>query len=138
MSGSTPKTPPVRIDSFPRPSTSNLRKIIISAAAMVLLAQPALLEPGSLLHDGLLLLSDRPQVLKIARWVQAGGFYFIYGAHVLEAAAFAFVRLRRHGVPIFSLLGLKWLAAVFVGGKFAWAHFDEVVAKKAIGGGRSR
>ncbi|KAH7026046.1 uncharacterized protein B0I36DRAFT_329767 [Microdochium trichocladiopsis] len=134
MSSNTPKTL-VRIDDFPLPPPKTARAIIISGIAMLLSARSSLLEPGSLFYDNILA-SQPAQATRIARWAQQAVFWFLFGAHSLETVGFAFARLRRHGVPIFSLLGFKWLAAVFVGGKFAWAHFDEVVARKAIGGGR--
>ncbi|KXJ90865.1 hypothetical protein Micbo1qcDRAFT_225749 [Microdochium bolleyi] len=135
MSGSSPKTL-VRVDDFPLPSRANIRGILASAALMYASARPSLLEPGSVLHDRLL--AGRAQATSVSRWAQLGLFYFLFGAHTLEMLGFAYVRLRRHGVPIFSVLGFKWLLSVFVGGQYAWAHFDEVVAKKAIAGGRAR
>lgn len=128
-------SPAVKITSFPLPPASTTTAIVITGITMALSARPSLLQPGSLLHDGILSVSS-PQAITAARWVQTGMFWFLFGAHTLEAASFAFLRLRRHGVPILSVLGLKWLAAVFVGGNFTWVHFDKVVAQKALSGKR--
>ena len=130
-----PPSPPVPITHYEWPRDPPLRRaILLSAALMLLSSRRELLQPGSPLHA--LVLAGHPVAQRRALLVQAGIFYFLWGVHALETVFFAWARLRPHGVPLASAVGLRWLATVFVGGKFGLDHFAAVVAAAQEGRGK--
>jgi len=113
-------------NTYTPPSSPHLKPIIICGIVMTLAAAPtpAILHPGNLN-------SPLPEnVATAGRWIQAGLFYFLYGAHAVETLMFM-KRLQEHGVGFLSAAWLKWVATCFVGGKFCFEHFDRLVGKKA-------
>jgi hypothetical protein len=113
-------------NTYTPPSNPHLKPIIICGIVMALSAAPtpAMFYPGN---------PNSPLPANLAtagRWIQAGLFYFLYGAHAVETLMFM-KRLKEHGVGFLSAAWLKWVATCFVGGKFCFEHFDRVVGKKA-------
>lgn len=96
---------------------------------MLLSSRRELLLPGSPLYDHLL--SKSVNALKAATWIQNGLFYFLFGAHAIETVMFVAGKLRKHQVP-FGMVWLKWVLTCFVGGKFCFEHFDNLVAGKTV------
>lgn len=121
-------TQAVKVKDFSLPSGDLGRKVLITGIIMLLSARGELLQPGSPLYD--YVLAGRPTLLRAAKWIQNGLFYFLFGAHGIETPLFAWTRLRPHGVPVFSLLWVKWMLSCFVGGVFVFRQFDEIVAKR--------
>lgn len=72
----------VKIQEFSLPQGELGRKVLITAIVMLLSARRELLEPGSPLHD--YVLAGNPSLLRAARWIQNGLFYFLFGAHSVE------------------------------------------------------
>lgn len=101
------------------------RNTILCGIAMALASRREVIAPGSPIYD--YLLAGRPDALKYAIWLQTVVFYGLVVVHVAEVPLFAYLRLRKHGIPIFSATGLKWLATVFLGGMFTWEHFGNLV-----------
>lgn len=118
---------PIKIDSYSYPAGRLGKNTTICGIIMLLSARRELLLPGSPLYD--FVLSKSPNALKAATWIQNGLFYFLFGAHAIETVMFAFGRLRKHRVP-FGMVWLKWMLSCFVGGKFVFEHFDNVVVHK--------
>ncbi|RMD41109.1 hypothetical protein DV735_g4028, partial [Chaetothyriales sp. CBS 134920] len=116
-------------NTYVLPTGSVGRNILISALLMALSARKEVLLPGSPIYD--YLLAQSPDALRIATYIQTGLFYFLFGAHAAEVPLFAYLRLAKHGVSLFSLAWFQWSATIFVGGKFTWDHFDQVLTKKA-------
>ncbi|RMZ88049.1 hypothetical protein DV736_g4716, partial [Chaetothyriales sp. CBS 134916] len=116
-------------NTYVRPTGSLGRGIVISAIIMALSARKELISPGSPIYD--YLLAQSPEALKIATYIQNGVFYFLFVAHSLEVPLFAYTKLAKHGISLFSLAWWQWAATCFVGGKFCWDHFEKVLAKKA-------
>lgn len=107
--------------SLPPPHLA--KPIVICGLVMVLSASRHL----SAIHAQML--SNSPTAAKCALWVQHGVFWFLYGAHTIESAVFA-KKLREHGVSLLSVAWWKWMAECFVGGKFCFQHFDDMVKNK--------
>lgn len=115
-------------NTYTAPAQPHLRSIIITGIIMALSARKEVISPGSLLYDHLL--SRSSTALKIATWIQNGLFYFLFGAHSIETVIFA-RRLSKHGVNFLGLAWWKWMVTCFIGGKFCFEHFDQLVGAKA-------
>tara|TARA_R110002003_G_scaffold97_30_gene7977 strand:+ start:5956 stop:6330 length:375 start_codon:yes stop_codon:yes gene_type:complete len=115
-------------NTYVAPRHPHLKPIIICGVIMALAARREVISPGSPLYD--YVLSRSGNAIKAATWIQNGLFYFLFGAHAIETAMFT-RRLNDHGVSVFSLAWLKWMATCFVGGKFCFEHFDRLVGKAA-------
>lgn len=85
------------------------------------------MEPGSPLYDYALKSVDPATVHTVQDWV----FRFFFYIHAAEVPLFAVLKLRKHGVSPFSGLGLKWLTAIFLGGKATWNLFAQTVKLEA-------
>ncbi|KAI0121208.1 hypothetical protein BJ170DRAFT_150927 [Xylariales sp. AK1849] len=118
--------PAVQVREFPVPTGRLGRNILVCGIVMLFSSRRAFIAPGSPLYD--YVLAGRPAAFTSATWVQNGLFYLLFGAHAVESVIFAITKLRKHAVPAFSFLWLKWVVACFVGGVFATKHFDNVVA----------
>ncbi|KAH0835176.1 hypothetical protein AYO21_10882 [Fonsecaea monophora] len=127
---STHKVSAVTIDEYEFPTGGHARGYLLSIALMILSARRRFIEPGSILHDQLIARSATAS--KYAKRTQDVLFYFLYGAHSIEAIHFALTKLRKHNVKAFSLPWFQWIIAVFVGGVNAKKHFDAVVEKKEL------
>jgi hypothetical protein len=115
----------LQIRNYSFPTGTRGRATIICGIVMLLASRREVLAPGSPIYD--YLLAGRPDALKYAIWAQTVLFYLLVPVHALEVPFFVVLRLQPHGVPVFSAAGLKWLASIFVGGKFVWEHFDGLV-----------
>lgn len=124
------KASPIGIDEYEFPTGSKRVGTLVLGALMALSARRKFIEPRSVIHDHILARSVK--AAKYSRLVQDIIFYVLFGLHGVETVWFAWTKLKRHHVSLFSLLGLKWLATVFAGGYFATTHWDEVVEKKEI------
>jgi hypothetical protein len=113
-------------NTYIAPRQPHLKPILICGFIMALSSSKRLLLPGSPLYDYVLVRSAT--TLKVATWIQNGIFYFLFGAHAIETAMFT-KKLKEHGVSVASLAWWKWVATCFVGGKFLFEHFDQVVGK---------
>jgi hypothetical protein len=112
-------------NTYTPPSHPHLKPIIICGVVMALSAAPvpAMFRPdnfGSPLPEN---------VATAGRWIQAGLFYFLFGAHAVETVMFM-KRLKKHGVGFMSAAWWKWVGTCFVGGQFCFKHFDRVVGKQ--------
>lgn len=88
---------PVKIREFSLPQGDLGRKVLITGIVMLLSSRRELLQPGSPLHD--YVLAGNPTLLKAARWIQNGLFYFLFGAHSIETPlGKALPILRAHGL----------------------------------------
>lgn len=126
MSATQPK--PVKVNGYTWPAGNLGRSIVITGIVMALSSRREVISPGSPLYD--YLLAGRPTAIKWATYIQAGLFYFLFGAHSIETVYFAFAKLKKHGVPLLSVSWFQWMLACFVGGKFTMDHFEGVVAGK--------
>ena len=72
----------VKIQEFSLPQGQLGRKVLVTGIIMLLSARREVLEPGSPLHD--YVLAGNPSLLRAARWIQNGLFYFLFGAHSIE------------------------------------------------------
>jgi hypothetical protein len=104
------------------------RSIVICGIIMALSSRREVISPGSPLYD--YALSRSPNALKAATWIQNGLFYFLFIAHGIETPIFAYTKLAKHGVSVLSTAWWKWMATVFVGGKFTFEHFEGVLNGK--------
>jgi hypothetical protein len=116
----------VQIREFPIPTGNLGRNILICGVVMLVSARRELIAPGSVVYE--YLLAGRPDAIMATTVVQNILFYFFFGAHAVRSAMFAFGKLQRHGVPVVSIVWWKWMFACFIGGKFTFEHFDNVVA----------
>ncbi|KAI3397659.1 hypothetical protein diail_10530 [Diaporthe ilicicola] len=124
MASQNPK--PVKITTFPiRNQPSHIASYTIGAVLLFLFSRRALIAPGSVVYNTLL---KTPEAAQTAATVQDWGFYILAGGHAFEVPLFAALRLRKHGVPFFSVLWWKWALAVFLAGGGAWRHFGDTVA----------
>ena len=124
MSSQNPK--PVKVTSFPlRNQPGRIASYAAGAALMALISRRAFIEPGSIIYETLI---KAPEAAQTAVKIQDWAFLFVVGAHAVEAPLFAATKLRKHGVPFFSLLWWKWVTACFIGGIAAWKHFALTVA----------
>jgi uncharacterized membrane protein len=128
MSSSNPSSSR-RVSEYSFPPGELGRKVLITGIIMALSSRKELLEPGSPLYD--YLLAGQPTLLKAARWIQTGLFYFLFGAHAIETPLFAWTRLRPQGIQVLSLTWIKWVLSCFIGGKFIFEHFDRLAGKPA-------
>lgn len=96
------------------------------AVVMAILSRRAFIEPGSFLYETLI---KTPEAAVTAAKVQDWAFLLVVGGHALEVPLFAATRLRKHGVPFFSVLWWKWALACFVGGVTTWKHFALAAAE---------
>lgn len=119
---SSPNTTPVRVTTFPL-RQRHLTATAICATVMLLSSSRSFVEPGSPLYDYALKSVDPATVRTVQDWV----FRFLFYAHGAEVPLFAALKLRKHGVSLFSGLALKWLTAVFLGGKATWNLFAYAV-----------
>jgi hypothetical protein len=115
-------------NTYHPPPASTLIPILTTGLIMALTTTSRLLSPPSPLYT-LLLAGRSPRTLRAAAWIQTGLFYFLFGAHAVETVLFT-RRLREHGVASGTGAWWKWMGTCFVGGKFCWAWFDEVVGGK--------
>lgn len=121
---------PVQITTYTRPRGRLARGVVICVILMALSARKNLIAPGSTLYDNVL--AGKPNAIKYATWAQNGTFYFLYGAHAIETAIFAYVKLHKHGMPLLSLAWVQWIVTCFAGGQFCFIHFDELVKSKTL------
>lgn len=123
MSASTTPTP-IRITTFPL----NAKHLTISGIiglVILLSSSHSFVAPGSPLWDNALKhVAASPATLYT---IQDWAFRLLVGTHALEVPAFYVLKLRKHGISLFSLLGLKWLLAVALGGKETWDLFAGAV-----------
>lgn len=126
MSASQSK--PVKVDRYTWPGGHLGRSIVVTGIIMALSARREVISPGSPLYD--YVLAGRPTAIKWATYVQAGIFYFLFGAHSIETVYFAFAKLNKHGVPLLSVPWFQWMLSCFVGGKFTMEHFENLVTSK--------
>lgn len=120
--------PPKNLNNtYIAPSSPHLKPIIICGIIMALSAAPT---PSILLPSSPDYATSPipPTAAKAARWIQAGLFYFLFGAHAVETVMFM-KRLGEHGVGVLSGAWWKWVGTCFVGGQFCFKHFDRVVGK---------
>lgn len=115
---SAPTTTPVRVTTFPL-RQRHLTATAICATIMLLSSNRAFVEPGSPLYDYALKSVNPATVRTVQDWV----FRFLFYIHGAEVPLFAALKLRKHGVSVFSGLGLKWLTAIFLSGKATWDLF---------------
>lgn len=85
---------PVKIQEFSLPRGELGRKVLITGIVMLLSARREVLQPGSPLYD--YVLAGNPTLLKAARWIQNGLFYFLFGAHSIETPLGKALILRAH------------------------------------------
>ncbi|KAH8788107.1 hypothetical protein F5883DRAFT_513876 [Diaporthe sp. PMI_573] len=124
MASQSPK--PVKVTSFPlRDQPSRIVAYTAGAALITLISRRAFIAPGSILYETFI---KTPEAAVTAAKVQDWAFLLVVGAHAIEAPIFAATKLRKHGVPFFSLLWWKWVLACAVGGVAAWKHFALTVA----------
>lgn len=116
-------TTPVRVTTFPL-KQRHLIATGICATVMLLSSNRAFVEPGSPLYDYALKSFNPDTVHTVQNWV----FRFLFYAHGAEVPLFAWFKLRKHGVSVFSGLGLKWLTAIFLSGKATWDLWAHAVA----------
>lgn len=121
-------TPKSLQNTYITPADPYLKPIIICGVIMALSAKKSFILPGSPIYDYVLFRS--PLAFKAATWIQNGLFYFLYGAHAVETAMFT-KKLNEHGVSALSVAWWKWMVTCFIGGKFCFEHFDQVVGRKA-------
>lgn len=93
-------------NTYIAPRAPYLKPIVICGIVMALSSRREVISPGSPLYD--YVLSGSPSALKYATWIQNGLFYFLFGAHAIETAAFT-SRLSKHGVKVLSVAWWKWM-----------------------------
>jgi hypothetical protein len=120
----------VKINEYSLPKGKALTGTLICGVLMFFSASRKFVEPGSILHDNLLIRSTA--VHKRRFLIQNVIFWFLYGAHSIEVVVFALTKLRKHGVNPLSWVGLRWCASVFVGGVYVQGHWDEIVRQKEM------
>ncbi|KEF62577.1 uncharacterized protein A1O9_00550 [Exophiala aquamarina CBS 119918] len=126
------KASSVTIDEYHLPKGSKLLATIVMTGLMTISARRKFIEPRSLLHDQILARGGA-KTIKYSKPVQAFLFYFLFGSHSIEAVYFALTKLKQHNVKAFSIVWLKWVVTIFLGGSIvAGKHFDEVVEQKEI------
>lgn len=124
MASQNPK--PVKVTSFPlRNQPGRIAAYTAIAVVMTLSSRRAFIAPGSILYQTFI---KTPEAAVTAIKVQYWIFLLVVVAHSIEAPLFAATKLRKHGVPFFSVLWWKWVLACFVGGLNAWIHFAQTVA----------
>jgi len=124
-----PSNAAVTVDTYSFPPGSKGVNTVVCGAIMLLSTRRSFIDPGATgLHSRLL--AGRPTAIRYSGIAQDVAFYFLFGAHSVEAAVFAYQKLRKHGIKAFSLVWWKWMLTVFAGGVFATKHFDEVVKEK--------
>lgn len=124
MSSQNPK--PVKVTTFPlKNQPGRVVGYTLLAGLMALVSRRALIAPGSIIYNTLI---KTPEAAQTAVKVQDWAFLLVVGAHSIEAPLFAATKLRKHGVPFFSVLWWKWFVACFIGGIAAWKHFALTVA----------
>lgn len=124
MSSAGPK--PVKITTFPlRNQPGRIAGYTIGAALMLLISRRGFIAPGSIIYNTLI---KTPEAAQTAAKIQDWAFLFVIGAHSIEVPLFAVTKLKKHGVPFFSVLWWKWAVACFIGGIAAWKHFALTVA----------
>lgn len=117
---SAPTSPPVRVTHFPL-TYWHLRTLSICGTIMILSASPSFVSPGSPLWDyGLV---HTKLSLATVQKAQSIVFYLLWGCHGLELPPFVVLKMRKHGVSPFSLLGLQWMGALFFSGMPTWDLF---------------
>ncbi|KAG9196589.1 hypothetical protein G6011_01710 [Alternaria panax] len=113
-------------NTYTPPSNPHLKPIIICGIVMALSAAPT---PAMFHPDNFS--SPLPEnVATAGRWIQAGLFYSLYGAHAVETAIFM-KKLNEHGIEFMSAAWWKWVGTCFVGGQFCFKHFNRLVGKQA-------
>ncbi|ROW00160.1 hypothetical protein VSDG_03625 [Cytospora chrysosperma] len=117
------QTSPVRITTFPI-SARHVTSMAVCGVAMVLSSRREFIAPGSPIYDYLL---KGPQAALTAAKVQDWTFLILVGLHAAEVPLFAITKLRKHGVPFFSVVWWKWAASCFLGGAATWKHFAATV-----------
>lgn len=131
MSAQNPK--PVKVTTFPlKNQPGRIVGYTLGAALMALISRRAFIAPGSILYETFI---KTPEAAQTAAKIQDWAFLLVVGAHAVEAPLFAATKLKKHGVPFFSVLWWKWFLACFIGGIAAWKHFALTVA--AIEGKRA-
>ncbi|KAI7780204.1 hypothetical protein LA080_016289 [Diaporthe eres] len=124
MSSQNPK--PVKVTTFPiKNQPGRVVTYTLLAGLMALISRRAFIAPGSILYSTLI---KTPEAAQTAAKIQDWAFLLVVGAHSIEAPLFAATKLRKHGVPFFSVLWWKWVLACFIGGVSAWKHFALTVA----------
>lgn len=126
-----PPTTPVKVTTFPL-TARHLVPTALCATVMVLSARRSFIQPGSPLHD---------YVLLAAGWTNPGTlattqdfvFRALWWIHAAEAVVFAATKLPRHGVPFMSGLWWKWMGAMFFGGVGTWKHWAKTVQAQGKG-----
>ncbi|CAN8100346.1 unnamed protein product [Discula destructiva] len=123
---STPTQPPVRVTHFPL-EPKHLTITGVFALIIILSSSHRFVEPGSPLYDHVLARIAPSINLATVHTVQDWTFRILGGIHALEVPLFAVLKLRKHGVSLFSGLALKWLGSIFFSGKATWSLWDKAV-----------
>lgn len=124
MASQNPK--PVKVTSFSlRNQPGPIAGYAACAVLIAVISRRAFIAPGSVIYEALI---KSPEAAQTAAKIQNFAFLFVIGSHALEVPLFAATKLRKHGVPFFSVLWWKWAVACFIGGVNCWKHFALTVA----------
>lgn len=119
-----------KVTSYIPPQGAQVIGFALCLATLVGYSRRANFEPGSLLYDTLDLGARFPGFTEFSVKWQPWVFGSLAGAHAFEAVfLLGWMRLRKHGVKIFSGLWWTWMVLGFVEGFPAWMRFDAEVKR---------
>lgn len=128
-----------KITTYLPPQGPQVIGFALCLTALVAYSHRANFEPGSVLYDTLDLGARAPGFTEFSVKWQPWVFGILAGLHAFEAAVLlGWMRLRKHGVEMFSGLWWTWIVLGFVEGFPAWMRFDAEVKRIENEGGHEK
>ncbi|PWY95549.1 integral membrane protein [Aspergillus sclerotioniger CBS 115572] len=119
----------ITIKEYRRPEGKELLIFAVCLAGLVGFCRRSNFLPGSLFYETVGL-SRVPALAELFYKTQLFVITTLAGSHMVEASLLTVKRLRRHGVPVLSLVWCAWVLNNLIEGFTVWARFDRMVMEE--------
>ncbi|CAK43681.1 hypothetical protein AnigIFM59636_000632 [Aspergillus niger] len=119
----------ITIKEYRRPEGIEIFLFFVFATALVAFSRRSNFLPGSLFYETVGL-GAVPPLAQLFYKTQPFVLTVMAGSHVVEASLFTVKRLKRHGVPVLSLVWCAWVVSNLIEGYTVWRRFDWVVRQE--------
>ncbi|GCB26837.1 40S ribosomal protein S8-A [Aspergillus awamori] len=120
----------ITIKEYRRPEGIEIFLFFVFATALVAFSRRSNFLPGSLFYETVGL-GAVPPLAQLFYKTQPFVLTVMAGSHVVEASLFTVKRLKRHGVPVLSLVWCAWVVSNLIEGYTVWRRFDRVSPRTA-------
>ncbi|PWY85378.1 integral membrane protein [Aspergillus eucalypticola CBS 122712] len=119
----------ITIKEYRRPEGIEIFLFFVFATALVAFSRRSNFLPGSLFYETVGL-GAVPPLAQLFYKTQPFVLTVMGGSHVVEASLLTVKRLRRHGVPVLSLVWCAWVVSNLIEGYTVWMRFDRMVREE--------